>query len=318
MPRRPSGAARSICRRSSSTGCRSCPPTTARRRRTSRPAIEWQIPAAPDDLEHLLADPRSLTLEWSMYPATAASSAASLRRGHDPGAAADLLAAGLNKPRRRLEAVAGAHRARAAAAALVRCAPRGFPHRGRLPRVGRFGGEPRRPRRHPGPPRRLGRATPGHAAGPRLKAYAPAIVQTGPSGEPTSSAWATRRCASRSTAATASTWRRCARRSRPTCGRSPPDLRRRDARDRRRGAVDDLAYRSLTAEADIASCDKSTTIYPDRVALVAVERDGGRWRFHVLRDRMGRADRLTTTVLDPRAPRPRGGGLNSLRAQYTR
>ena len=43
-----------------------------------------------------------------------------------------------------------------------------------------------------------------------------------------------------------------------------------------------LVCRSLATAAEIASCDKATTIYRDRVALLAVDRDGGRWRIHVM------------------------------------
>ena len=48
---------------------------------------------------------------------------------------------------------------------------------------------------------------------------------------------------------------------------------------------DHMAYlvcRSLATEAEIASCDKTTTIYRDRVVLLAVDHDGGRWRIHVM------------------------------------
>ncbi|HSJ45543.1 MAG TPA: hypothetical protein VK923_12735 [Euzebyales bacterium] len=43
-----------------------------------------------------------------------------------------------------------------------------------------------------------------------------------------------------------------------------------------------LVCRSLVTEAEIASCDKASTVYRDRVALLAVDRDGGRWRIHVM------------------------------------
>jgi hypothetical protein len=48
---------------------------------------------------------------------------------------------------------------------------------------------------------------------------------------------------------------------------------------------DHIAYlvcRSLTTEAEIVACEQASTIYRDRVSLLAVDRDGGRWRIHVM------------------------------------
>lgn len=52
--------------------------------------------AAPDDLEHLLADTRSLMLEWSMYPGHGGFRGYVSGAGTIPGASADLRAPGPN------------------------------------------------------------------------------------------------------------------------------------------------------------------------------------------------------------------------------
>jgi aromatic-L-amino-acid/L-tryptophan decarboxylase len=59
-------------------------------------AVDWAVPDAPDDLEHLLADTRSLMLDWSMYPGHGGFFGYVSGAGTVPGAAADLLAAAVN------------------------------------------------------------------------------------------------------------------------------------------------------------------------------------------------------------------------------
>lgn len=58
--------------------------------------VTWDVPDAPDDVKILLADTRSLMLDWSMYPGHGGFFGYVSGTGTIPGAAADLLAAGLN------------------------------------------------------------------------------------------------------------------------------------------------------------------------------------------------------------------------------
>ncbi len=59
-------------------------------------ALAWDVPDAPDDVERLLADTRDLLLGWSMYPGSGGFFGYVSGAGTIPGAAADLLAAGVN------------------------------------------------------------------------------------------------------------------------------------------------------------------------------------------------------------------------------
>jgi glutamate/tyrosine decarboxylase-like PLP-dependent enzyme len=58
--------------------------------------VAWHVPDAPDDVERLLADTRSLMLDWSMYPGHGGFFGYVSGAGTIPGAVADLLAAGVN------------------------------------------------------------------------------------------------------------------------------------------------------------------------------------------------------------------------------
>lgn len=58
--------------------------------------VAWDVPDAPDDLEHLLSDTRSMMLDWSMYPGHGGFFGYVSGAGTIPGAAADLVASGLN------------------------------------------------------------------------------------------------------------------------------------------------------------------------------------------------------------------------------
>jgi aromatic-L-amino-acid decarboxylase len=58
--------------------------------------VAWDVPDSPDSTEKLLADTRSLMLDWSMYPGNGGFFGYVSGSGTVPGAAADLLAAGLN------------------------------------------------------------------------------------------------------------------------------------------------------------------------------------------------------------------------------
>jgi aromatic-L-amino-acid decarboxylase len=59
-------------------------------------AMAWDVPGPPDDLAQLLEDTRALMLDWSMYPGHGGFFGYVSGAGTIPGAAADLLAAGLN------------------------------------------------------------------------------------------------------------------------------------------------------------------------------------------------------------------------------
>ncbi len=59
-------------------------------------AVAWDVPDMPDDPDRLLADTRSLMLDWSMYPGHGGFFGYVSGAGTIPGAAADLLAAGVN------------------------------------------------------------------------------------------------------------------------------------------------------------------------------------------------------------------------------
>lgn len=59
-------------------------------------AVAWDVPAAPDDPATLLADTRSLMLEWSMYPGHGGFFGYVSGAGTIPGVVADLLTSGLN------------------------------------------------------------------------------------------------------------------------------------------------------------------------------------------------------------------------------
>ena len=58
--------------------------------------VAWDVPDAPDDPERLLADTRSMMLDWSMYPGHGGFFGYVSGTGTIPGAAAELVAAGLN------------------------------------------------------------------------------------------------------------------------------------------------------------------------------------------------------------------------------
>jgi glutamate/tyrosine decarboxylase-like PLP-dependent enzyme len=58
--------------------------------------VAWDVPDAPEDVERLLADTRSLLLDWSMYPGNGGFFGYVSGAGTVPGAVADLLAAGVN------------------------------------------------------------------------------------------------------------------------------------------------------------------------------------------------------------------------------
>ena len=59
-------------------------------------AVAWDVPDAPDDVARVLADTRTMMLDWSMYPGHGGFFGYVSGTGTIPGAAADLLAAGLN------------------------------------------------------------------------------------------------------------------------------------------------------------------------------------------------------------------------------
>ncbi len=59
-------------------------------------ALAWDVPAAPDGPEDILADTRELLLEWSVYTGHGGFFGYVTGSGTVPGAAADLLASGLN------------------------------------------------------------------------------------------------------------------------------------------------------------------------------------------------------------------------------
>lgn len=59
-------------------------------------ALAWDVPDQPDDPEHILADTRELLLDWSMYTGHGGFFGYVSGSGTVPGAAADLLASGLN------------------------------------------------------------------------------------------------------------------------------------------------------------------------------------------------------------------------------
>jgi glutamate/tyrosine decarboxylase-like PLP-dependent enzyme len=58
--------------------------------------VAWEVPDEPDDTERVLADTRSLMLDWSMYPGHGGFFGYVSGAGTVPGAVADLLAAGVN------------------------------------------------------------------------------------------------------------------------------------------------------------------------------------------------------------------------------
>lgn len=58
--------------------------------------VAWDVPDDPEDVATLLADTRSLMLDWSMYPGHGGFFGYVSGAGTVPGAAADLLAAALN------------------------------------------------------------------------------------------------------------------------------------------------------------------------------------------------------------------------------
>lgn len=59
-------------------------------------AMAWDVPDGPEDTTRLLADTRTLMLDWSMYPGHGGFFGYVSGTGTIPGAVADLLAAGLN------------------------------------------------------------------------------------------------------------------------------------------------------------------------------------------------------------------------------
>jgi aromatic-L-amino-acid/L-tryptophan decarboxylase len=59
-------------------------------------AVAWDVPDAPDDVDRLLADTRTLLLDWSMYPGHGGFFGYVSGSGTIPGAAAELLAAAVN------------------------------------------------------------------------------------------------------------------------------------------------------------------------------------------------------------------------------